>query len=144
MNTARDWVLKVDLGARLRVPPHIMVTKLRPDILLISERTKQMAIIELTVPSEERVEVSSELKKWKYAKIEEAGKRNKWKIRVWAVEVGCRGFPAASLSTFLKEVGFIGSRKKSILRSLGQEAERASHRIWGWSHMQHWGKEARR
>ena len=130
MDTARDWKMKVDLdGGRLTIPPHIMHTNLRPDMLLISERTKQMGIVELTVPSEERIQVSSEIKKMKYAPIEEGATKG-WKVRIWAVEVGCRGFPAASLSTCLKDMGFTGNRKRSILKSVGQEAERASHQIW--------------
>lgn len=140
LNTARDWVLKVDLDGRLKVPPEIMETNLRPDMMVVSATTKQLGIVELTVPSEARIQVSSELKKMKYAPIEEAGARNGWKVRIWAVEVGCRGFPAASLATFLKEVGFIGSRKRSILKSIGQEAEKASHQIWKWSHWKEWGR----
>ena len=91
----------------------------------------------LTVPSEERIEVSSEM--MKYAPIEETATRRGWKVRIWAVEVGCRGFAAASLSTCLKELGFTGKKKRSILKSAGQQAERASQKIWSWSFMKQWG-----
>ena len=140
LDTARDWNLKVDIGKRLVIPPHIMETPLRPDMLLVSERTKQLGIVELTVPSEERIEVSSELKKMKYAPIEEAATRRGWKVRVWAVEVGCRGFAAASLSSCLKDMGFTGSKRKSILKKVGQEAEKSSQKIWSWCHWKEWGK----
>ena len=49
-------------------------------------------MVELTVPSEERVEVSGELKRLKYEKIAQDARLNGWGVRVWAVEVGCRGF----------------------------------------------------
>ena len=105
--TARDWTLRVDLQRRLVVPPHIVETTLRPDMLLISERSKQLGIIELTVPREDRVEISAELKKMRYAPLEEAARRKGWKVRIWTIEVGCRGFPAASLPTFLKDIGLV-------------------------------------
>ena len=137
--TSRDWRMEVDLDKKLKIPPHIMETNLRPDMMLISEQTKQLGLIELTVPSEDRIELSSELKKGKYAPIEEAGERRGWKTRIWAVEVGCRGFPAASLSAFLREIGYSGKRKKTILRNIGQEAEKASYNIWSWSRWKEWG-----
>ena len=62
MDGARDWRLLVDLDGKLRVPHKIVETELRPDMLLISDSTKRMGLIELTVPSEDRVEVAGELK----------------------------------------------------------------------------------
>ena len=67
--------------------------------------TKQSGIVELNVPSEERVEVSGELKKLKYKEIAQEARENGWGVRVWAVEVGCRAFPASSMASFLKEIG---------------------------------------
>ena len=53
-------------------------------------------------PCEERIAISSELKKSKYAPLQEEGKVNGWNVYVWTVEVGCKGFPAASMASFLK------------------------------------------
>ena len=107
---------------------------------MISERSKQLGIIELTVPREDRVEISAELKKMRYAPLEEAARRKGWKVRTWTIEVGCRGFPAASLPTFLKDIGLVGSKKKSIVQSVRHEADRASQSIWRWSHWKEWGR----
>ena len=142
LSTARDWKLKVDLQRRLVVPPHIMETTLRPDMLLVSERTKQLGIVELTVPREDRVEVSAALKKLRYTPLEEEARRKGWKVRMWSIEVGCRGFPAASLSTFFKDIGLMGNRKKIILRKVGHEAAAASQSIWRWSHWKKWGRDS--
>ena len=62
-DSANDWEVMVDLKGSLKIPSSIIITNLRPDKLLMSESTKQLGIIELTVPSENRIEVSSELKK---------------------------------------------------------------------------------
>ena len=106
LDNATDWRVLADLDGRLKVPEDIAVTNLRPDIVLISKSTKNVGIVELTVPSEERVELSGELKRTKYAGLKEEGRKNGWKMQVWAIEVGCRGFPASSMVTFLKEMGF--------------------------------------
>ena len=141
LTAAKDWEISADLDNRLTVPKEITVTNLRPDIIIYSKKTKQFGIIELTVPSEERIEVSGELKKLKYEKIAQEARSNGWGVRVWAVEVGCRGFPAASLATFLKEIGYQGLQKRKILEEIGKEAENASHSLWKASYFKDWGKK---
>ena len=139
LDNAADWQLHVDLDKKLRVPEEVAVTDLRPDMLLISNSTKRMGVIELTVPSEERIEIAGELKMTKYAVLQEEGKKNGWKVRLWAIEVGCRGFPAASMSTYLKDIGVEGGERRKQLKKLGEVAESASRSIWGWSHYKNWG-----
>ena len=55
--------MSVDLEGRLKIPSEITVTHLRPDMILISKDTKQLGIIELTVPIEDRIEISGEKKR---------------------------------------------------------------------------------
>ena len=84
-----DWRLQVDLDKRLKVPEEIAPTDLRPDLILISDSGKKMGVMELTVPNEDRVEVSNEIKRSKYAVLQVEGKKRGWSVQVWAVEVGC-------------------------------------------------------
>ena len=112
-------------------------------MLLVSESTKRIGLVELTVPSEERIEVSGELKKSKYAPLQEQGKVNGWNVNIWAVEVGCRGFTAASMASFLKDIGIAGGERNLQLKKIGEEAMSASRMIWNWSHFTQWGKEKR-
>ncbi|KAJ8014240.1 hypothetical protein DPEC_G00038200 [Dallia pectoralis] len=51
--TAQDWELDVDLGKQLNFPGTAATTSLRPDMLLISETSKQIILLELTVPWED-------------------------------------------------------------------------------------------
>ena len=62
---AQDWQLEVDLETQLRFPQHIARTTLRPNILLVSESTKNI-IMELSVPWEDRLEEAHERKRTKY------------------------------------------------------------------------------
>ena len=127
--------MSVDLDGRLRVPERVTETNLRPDMLLISDSSKRMGIVELTVPSEERVEVAGEMKREKYEVIVQGGRERSWTVRVWTVEVGCRGFPAASMATFLKDIGIGGADRNRALRRIGEAAETSSKAIWRWSCM---------
>ena len=140
LDKAKDWKMQIDLQERVRIPETITSTNMRPDIILISEEARQMIMIELTVPTEDRIEISGELKRAKYTPIVEEGKQNGWGISIWAVEVGCRGFPARSMSSLLKAMGFQGKERKKALKRLGEKAEEASRAIWGWSNMKEWGR----
>ncbi|KAI8496921.1 zinc ion binding [Branchiostoma belcheri] len=63
---ANDWVMRVDLEMKLKFPEVILETNLRPDIVLWSEETTQVVIIELTVPWEDRFEEAHDRKAEKY------------------------------------------------------------------------------
>ena len=141
LNSANDWKLEVDLDGRLKVPIEVTTTNLRPDMMVISRQTKQVGFIELTVPNEDRIEISGEIKKAKYEAIEVEGRQKGWRVRIWAVEVGCRGFPASSMTSFLKEIGYKGKERKRVLDEIGQTAESATHSIWKWSQMKNWGSQ---
>ena len=109
-------------------------------MLLLSEKSKRAGIVELTVPSEERVELSGEMKRQKYEELKREGERKGWKVRLWTVEVGCRGFPAASMAAFLKDIGVGGGERSRSLKRIGETAERCSKAIWNWSCIPGWGK----
>ena len=110
-------------------------------MMIISSKTKQASIVELTVPSEDRIEVSGEIKKTKYEAIAVEGRQRGWKIRIWAVEVGCRGFPAASMASFVKEIGYRGKEGRKALDKISHVTETASRSIWNWSQIKHWGNQ---
>ena len=78
------------------------------------------------------------MKRQKYEQIAQDGKLNGWRVKIWAVEVGCRGFPATSLAYFLKDIGYKGKEKKDALEKIGQAAQNASHTLWKASH-KNWG-----
>ena len=56
-------MMTVDLERQLKIPPHITQSRSRPDIILVSEATKQLFLLELTVPWEERIEEAQERKR---------------------------------------------------------------------------------
>ena len=132
--------MSVDLKGGLKIPLGVCSTKLRPDIIIVSAKSKQMGIVELTVPMEDRIEVSGELKRNKYERIVSEGRQNGWKVRCWGVEVGCRGFPATSMSSFLKAIGYPGGERKKVVEKIGSIAENASKSLWHASHYRNFSR----
>ena len=130
LHTANDWTVTADLGHQSSFPHHILQTTQRPDLIVHSDVTKQVIIVELTVPRESRVEEAHERKSQKYSDLVSDCSQNGWKCWYFPVEVGCRGFPASSIITMSRYLGISISGKKSLLRDISTEAEQASCWIW--------------
>ncbi|TWW79887.1 hypothetical protein D4764_10G0009170 [Takifugu flavidus] len=127
LTMARDWKLQVDLGRQLKFPEHISATSLRPDMVLTSESTKQVVLVELTVPWEDRLE---EANKRKYANLVIECQNKGWKARREPVEVGCRGFAGQSLPRTLKLLGVKGQLCRRAIKTIIEAAEKASRWLW--------------
>lgn len=130
LREASDWEMKVDIGKKLVFPVHMAVTKQRPDIILFSEAAKTVVLVELTVPWEERMEESHELKAARYEMLVEEVRQNGWKVHCFPVEVGCRGFPSRSLRRMWKALGMLPSKIRTACKRTGEEAERCSRWLW--------------
>ena len=128
--TADDWKIVADLYQQAVFPHHIAVTALRPDVVLFSNSTKQVIIAELTVPWETRIEESHERKMNKYDELKQMCQLQGWKCLVFPIEVGCRGFPATSVSSFARMIGLKPALKKTLMRDLAAAAEKSSCWIW--------------
>lgn len=67
VSTAQEWGIKGDIERQLRIPPHFITqSSLRPDIIVVSECTKHLILLELILPWEERMEEAHERKQEKY------------------------------------------------------------------------------
>jgi len=70
------------------MPPHIMVTSYRPDIVIISD--KQMFIFELTVPLEPNIQAANLRKTEKYSHM--VTDISDMKVNLIPFEIGSRGY----------------------------------------------------
>ena len=130
LNESRSWEMKADLKEQLQFPQEIAQTTLRPDIVIWSRNPKRVVMVELTVPWEERIEESHELKRSKYEDLAQSCKSNGWNTQVFPIEVGCRGFPSQSVWRMLGALGIKGATRKRTVHALGRTAERASSWLW--------------
>ena len=130
MSIAQDWSLLVDVGKQLKIPHEIVVTNMRPDVVLFSRKRKTVVILELTVPWESRIDEAHERKRLKYVDLQSQCNENGWKTTCFPIEVGCRGFVSTSLVSALGRLGMRGKDRKAVLRKVGEAAERASNWLW--------------
>ncbi|KAK0143665.1 hypothetical protein N1851_018141 [Merluccius polli] len=86
LSSASDWELRVDLGRQLKFPEYVTSTSLRPDLVLTSASLKQVLVLELTVPWEDRMEEANERKRLKYQELIEECRRRGWKARCEPIE----------------------------------------------------------
>ena len=100
---AQDWEFLFDLGEGLVFPPEIAATNQRPDIVIFSRSLRQVILIELTVPLEDRVSDAHSRKHDRYLPLLVNCESNGWHATHFPVEVGCRGFVAFSLTRCLKD-----------------------------------------
>lgn len=66
---SRDWQLNVDLGSQLKFPDTISVTTLKPNMVLVSQSSRQMLLLQLTVPWEDWMRQAFERKRAKYKEL---------------------------------------------------------------------------
>ncbi|XP_049324773.1 uncharacterized protein LOC125789951 [Astyanax mexicanus] len=130
ISSASDWEMRVDLGRQLKFPEYVTSTSLRPDLVLTSLSSKQVLLLELTVPWEDRMEEANERKRLKYQELVEECQRKGWKAHCVPIEVGCRGFAARSLCKTYTLLGVTGAAKRRAIKSATEAAERASRWIW--------------
>jgi len=101
-------------------------TAQRPDIAVWSESTKQLVLLELTVPNETRVVQSSQLKQTRYKGLVDECSRT-FTTTLLTAEVGTRGFVASRTQQALQQLGIWSSE---LHKDLSNSALRGSHAIY--------------
>ena len=72
------------------IPPHILVTNLRPDIFIVDENARIAIVFELTCPWDNNIERSHTYKEEKYSPLV-ADLANSFSVFHFSVEVSVRG-----------------------------------------------------
>ena len=130
LQQACDWELMADIGKQLKFPSDICETRLRPDLILRSNKIKRLVIAELTVPWEDRIDEAHELKAAKYAELVEEARAKGWQVNYFPIEVGARGFPSLALRRMFLELGLSSLVCKQALRAVTAAAEDSSRWLW--------------
>ena len=131
LSSAKDWQVKTDLDGEGSFPEDIVITLLRPDVVIWSASEKQVIIGELTVPWEDNIDDAHERKLTKYAELRAECRDRGWKAVCYPFEVGCRGFIAFSLQKWLRDLGLSRKEIKPVSKSVSEAAE--SESAWVWS-----------
>jgi hypothetical protein len=123
-------MLLADLSDNYVFPSHIALTSLRPDIVIYSNASKRVILIELTCPCEENMTNQHSFKLSKYSALVNVITSNGWSVDLYAVEVGPRGYSSKSLLTCLKSLGYPNKAAYHSAKMLGEASMKASFLIW--------------
>lgn len=73
------------------VPPNVLVTSERPDLVVVDKETGELAMFELTIPHEQRIQVSEKIKTRKYEHLVQDISAKGLSVSFDTLEIGCRG-----------------------------------------------------
>ena len=140
IDAATDWVILVDLRKQqTHFPPHIITTADRPDIVMYSDQAKVVVLIELTSPAEENLEKWREVKLTKYEKLAENIRGGGvWKVFVFTIEAGARGFVAKRAGYVWRRLGLTEKEGRTLSQKISRTAIRCSHFIWICRNTKEW------
>lgn len=128
---AKDWKILMDVNnSHYLFPPDLYLTALCPDILAYSALSRQVLIVELTVPWEENIPNQHVGKTLKYEEIVLGLKMRGFQINFFAVEVGARGLPGKSMHHFMKCLGLPRKNRNNFMERISKAAVQASFVIW--------------
>lgn len=131
LHKAADWVIMLDQEGSLTFPPHIATTTQRPDLVLYSDSTKTVVMVELTVPIEDNIAGAyASSKRPRYTQLVQDCIAANWHTHLFTVEIGSRGYCADTLKACLSALGFDRARTTQVVRDTSTTASRCSYLIY--------------
>ena len=126
-----DWNMSVDYKHKLAVfPPIIYPTDERPDIVLWSESSRRVVLLELTCPAEEGIEAARVRKEDRYSELLSKIDGTKcWSAELFTLEIGARGLVACRTFKVFRLLGFSAVEANTLCRSLSVVSARCSFAI---------------
>ena len=98
--------------------------------MIWNSETKELHMVELTVPHEENLSEAHERKERRYEALVKECEDAGWRALHYPVEVGCRGYVAESMKRWFRVAGLGFKQQTRLIRQLQEEVEKASHWIW--------------
>ena len=134
-----------DIGGQMiaggTLPPHILVTNKRPDLVIVWEDPKQILLIELTVPFESNITDAHKRKIDRYKALVQDLNETDYDTIYEAIEVGQRGFIDKENKTRIKQILAkcgCNKRPKELVSDLSKAALLGSFIIFYSRHEQAW------
>ena len=99
-------------------------------MVFYSVSTRTAVLVELTCPAEENIDIRHEEKLGKYETLIPECWQMGWKVRVYAVEVGARGYVAPSTRSYFAQLGLKNSSVRKLCKEASDVVLRWSFWIW--------------
>ena len=131
LDGSTDWCMSVDYKHKKAIfPPLICATDERPDIVLWSESSRRVLLLELTCPAEEGIEAARLRKESRYAPLLTLIESTRcWTPELFTLEIGARGLVACRTFKLFRSLGFESSEANALCRSLSLVSSRCSYAI---------------
>lgn len=110
------------------IPSDVVLSQMRPDLILLRRDSNLVIFVELTVPMEENIHARSKDKHLKYVDLV-ASVKPPWKPALHTIEIGARGHVGDN-AIFLLTLLFSRRLGHKIARRMSEAAVQASHVIW--------------
>ena len=123
------------------LPVNVIVSKLKPDLVIHDKRGKSIHLVELTVPFEANISKAHDRKHKKYLDLVSDITDNGFTCDLTCFEVGSRGLITPENARDIDKVfSFLSSKpKKKFKRELSKLALLSSFTIWHARHEPAWG-----
>ena len=113
------------------IPPDILVTNQRPDIVITDRVAKRVTLIELTVPFERNIESARDRKAKKYSSVIANIESSGFKCIYYSIEVGARGVIAHGTAAVLRSItGASRKEIKTVMKDLAMTVIKCSYLIF--------------
>ena len=121
------------------IHPNITPTTQRPDLIIVWPTSKQIAIVELTIPFELNATKAHKRKQERYEKLVRDIETVGFKVYFYAIEIGCRGHITKDNTNRIKSLFKRCKRPlNSTLVTLSKYAIISSFTIFYSRHERHW------
>ena len=127
---AKDWEVRAVLQGERHCHKVLQESGKRPELVLASTATDSFMLVELTVPWEDRMDLSNALKSDRYLDLTMDLEARGYGVHLFAIEVGARGLVGRSTYAFLRAIGLSNGQTKHFVKELFEAAELASRWIW--------------
>ena len=125
------------------IPPNVLVTSQRPDLVLIDEAKKHILVMELTVPFEMNIIKAHTRKMERYGSLVTDLKHIAgYNVQLLCVEIGSRGLITQDNKSRIKSMfKFAGSKaRQSLFKDISKNALLCSYALWNCRHEPLWGE----
>ena len=125
------------------MPVNVIVSKLKPDMVIYNRTDNAIHLVELTVPFETNIIKAHDRKQKKYLDLVSDIEDNGFICDLTCFEVGSRGLITPENVVNIDRIfAFVGAKsKKAFVRELSKLALLASYTIWNARQEPAWGSE---
>jgi hypothetical protein len=123
------------------VPPNILPTSQRPDLVIVDSGRKRIHVVELTIPFERNIASANNRKTERYSSLVSDLNSTEYKCVLSCIEIGSRGFISQDNKNRLCAIfKSVGSKKacKKLFYDISKTTLLCSYAIWNARHEPSW------